>query len=256
MQIRKQLKRDAKQHDARITAPNPMHWLSPNLPINLPPSTNYPVSVQSNQTLNARAKAASRLMLEGYAPTTQEKYNGILQKIRTEEALYGVCSFFLPCDSPQKIALFFAGLEGSKWSKVESFQSAITAWHRIQFIPDPPFKFPSLKPFWHGLRKSCDNTVKATVPATRDLVYDVCRYWLSKDTHCGYRNAFVCVMQFWGMRRQGEITQLLRDHLVDIGAGKGFNLRIVNAKNDPYGRGLLVPLPEQTTDNFPLKVSA
>ena len=193
-------------------------------------------------------------MLAGYAPSTQLKYDGLLNAVRLEETIYGVSDFFLPMNSPQKVVLFFSGQEGNKWSKVESFRSAITAWHRVRLLPDPPLHVSFLKPFWHGLRKTCDNIRQASKPINKALVYDLCRHWLQKDTHAGARDAFYASIQFFGMRRQGEVSVIQHDDLEDQGEGNGFNLRIRRAKNDPYGRGLLVPLPEITADGFPLGV--
>ena len=109
------------------------------------------VDPSTQASLLPMAQAASRLMLNGYATSTQEKYEGCMKHI------FGVAPFFLQnggFDSFQKIALFFSSLEGSRWSKVEAFRASIKAYHLLHLRQPPPFDSPFLAPFWHGLGRT------------------------------------------------------------------------------------------------------
>lgn len=198
------------------------------------------------EDLHRMAKDAVTLTSQGLADTTKSKYEFNLKHVVT------IHPCLLPMNSAGKIMVFFSTLKGSNWSKVCSYRSAISALHRYRNWHAPPFDEPIVQAFLQGLQKSCNNRVVGKIPISKEEMTALVTHWFLKQSNNGYRNAFLAVVQFYGMRRISEVLALTREQIIDLGVGNGFVIRVDRQKNDKYGRGMEVPLPEHTTDNIPI----
>lgn len=156
----------------------------------------------------------------------------------------------LPMDNQGKVMIFFATQAGKKWGSVQAYKSAVSAIHRLRGWAPPPFD--ELGPFFVGLKKRCDNTVQGKEAISAHLMLNLSYYWVKTGTLAALRNNFTAVVQFYAMRRVSEVLALTREQIVDKGVGQGFVLSIVRQKNDPYGRGMDIPLPEVTAGGVPV----
>jgi hypothetical protein len=205
-----------------------------------------PASLEQDARLFDLAAAAAKLECDGLAVGTQKNYANALRN------LTDVHPGLLPMDSIQKIKIAFTAFAGSHWSKIETLRSAVAAYHRDYGLPMPEFDSPYLARYWRGLRKSCINVVKGKEPISKAQFETLVRYWWSKGTPAGFRNAIVACLQFYLMRRVSEVLNMQRSQVTDLGVGKGLVFEILRQKNDPFGRGMKVPLPESTKDGMPL----
>lgn len=202
------------------------------------------------QTDNAFALFAKAREIEynGLTLDTHNQYNALIMKV------HGVHPGLIPMDSMDKVMIYFTTLAGGQWSQVERAKAAIAYWHKMHKIEAPLLRvdFPPLSMFWRGLRKSCVNVVKGKAPITNEQFSTLLLHWLRKGTVSGLRNAFVACLQYYAMRRISEVLTLTRDRLTDKGEGQGILLFINRMKNDQYGRGHHVLLPEATNNGVPL----
>jgi integrase len=205
-----------------------------------------PVGGASWETLRQLAKDAAMLASRGLEPSTQAKYELNLKHVVT------IHPDLIPMDSTGKLMMFFSTLKGTSEGKVKSYRSAIAALHRIRGWAPPPFEAGVVKAFWDGLLKSCNNQVVGKEPITKQQFTDMVLHWLNKQSTAGMRNAFVAVMQFYGMRRISEVLALTRDQIEDLGEGKGVVIRVTRSKNDRFGRGMEVPIPDKSKEGIPL----
>lgn len=185
----------------------------------------------------------------GLAQTTVTRYQTILDNFDKD-----VREVVLPMDEEWKVTAFFAAYAGRHWSMVEAAKAAVTWWHRTNRIEMFPLDSPFLSIFWRGLKKTCVNIVKGKAPIAKEHFRVLVEHWINKRTLCGLRDAFIASIQFYAMRRVSEALNLRRDQIRDQGSDNGIVLVINRQKNDPYGRGMEVPLPEITDDGFPLGV--
>lgn len=156
----------------------------------------------------------------------------------------------LPMDNPEKIMIFFASLQGAKWSKVRAYKSSAAHWHAERRLPPPQWDHPGLQRFWRGLRKSCDNKVSGKRPLTKAELYALLRYWGGRNSLAGCRNMFIAVVQFYTAKRWSELAHLQRSDITPH--PQGFLLQVHRSKSDPFGRGSQAPLPEKTKDGVPI----
>jgi integrase len=148
--------------------------------------------------------------------------------------------------------IYFATLSGGRWSRVMATRSAVAAYHQAHWLPPPPFADPLLANFWRGLQKSCDNTVGGKDVLPKPTLVALLSGWHALPSLAATRNAFVAAVQFYGMRRISEVLALTRADILPGPAGLGYEILIQRQKNDPFGRGHRVFLPETTTDGLPV----
>lgn len=132
--------------------------------------------------------------------------------------------------------------------QVNATKAAVAAYHKIRHLPPPPFNDPAMAYFWEGLRKECDNVVKGKEAITKPQLIGILKHWAKVVSPASKRNQCMAVMQFYAMRRVSEILNLTILNVEDLGVGRGVVLKIPRQKNDKYGRGMEVPLPEKTLD--------
>lgn len=197
--------------------------------------------------LLALARKAAQIESLGLANGTKERYESIIRHISTR-----VSEHVLPMNDEWKVTCCFAAFAGGHWSAVEAAKAAVSWWHRTHRLTMYPLDASDLSDFWRGLRKSCINIVKGKAPISKEHFRALVDYWVMKQSLSGLRDAFVACIQFYAMRRVSEALALQRDQIRDLGAGSGVVLVINRQKNDPYGRGMEVPLPDVTTDGFPV----
>uniref|UniRef100_A0A0G4HZ40 Uncharacterized protein n=1 Tax=Chromera velia CCMP2878 TaxID=1169474 RepID=A0A0G4HZ40_9ALVE len=156
-----------------------------------------------------------------------------------------------------------------KASLENQLRSALVWYYRVHNYPPPPFHDPSLRDFFRGWRKQLDHTgVKGKRPLSKSEFLCLLRYWSKRPSLAAARSSFLAVLQFYGARRFSDIRRIRRcdielapsfpqDSLSEDGVltrspGRCFRLRIVHQKNDPYGRGQYVYLPEVGKDGVPI----
>ena len=188
------------------------------------------------------ASSAIHLASLALVPSTAAKYARDIHRVQS------CAPDLLPMSSLPLVFFFFASFQGGQWSAVASARSAIADWHRARFLPPPPFDSPHLTTFWRGLQKSCNNRVLGASPMPKHLLLSLLRHWCALGSPAALRNAFIAVIQFYGMRRISEVLALRRADLSPGPAGAGFVLVVARQKNDPFGRGMDVVLPECTSD--------
>jgi hypothetical protein len=153
-----------------------------------------------------------------------------------------------------KVMLYFANFEGRPWQAVLGARSAITAFHNARGWISPPWEAPQLVLFWRGLKKRCNNRPVGKQPLPRLLVKRLIDFWEVRGTPAALRNAFICICGFFGLRRISETLALKCQDVRDLGEGNGFTLFIERMKNDPFARGMEVPLPEISRDGIRIGV--
>ena len=196
----------------------------------------------SDPHLSLLATSAARLVSSALEPGTAAKYARDIARVQR------CAPDLLPMASTPLVMLYFASLQGGHWAAVSAARSAISEWHRARLLLPPPFTSPHLTAFWRGLQKSCINRVQGASPLPKHTLVALLRHWCSLLTLAALRNAFIAVVQFYGMRRISEVLALCRNSLSPGPGGQGFVLSIARQKNDPFGRGMDVALPECTSD--------
>lgn len=149
----------------------------------------------------------------------------------------------------RKAETYFASFWGKKWSAVTNARTAIARAHREFKWGPTPFGHPDMSDFWTGLRKCCDNTQRGQNALRPDTVRSITRRWMQLGTLDAVRNAFVAVVQTWGVKRISDVLRLHREHISLRGDG-GYTLYIAQSKNDAIREGLKVALPATAHDGF------
>jgi hypothetical protein len=126
----------------------------------------------------------------------------------------------LACTPCFQTRIFFAFLEGRKWSAVKNFKNAISRHHLEQGWRRPPFDSSELSDFWRALKKRCDNTQEGKDAVHPGRLRIAIAFWLQKGSNVAVRNAFIAAVQFWGVKRFDEVRGKTNMSLWGIGIAR------------------------------------
>ncbi len=146
------------------------------------------------------------LMNKGWSDSTKKSYiSAIRSAMLPQDAL--------PMLHVHQIIRAFITLKGKPFHRILMLRSALSAYHRINLWPSPPFEAPSLSLFWEGLKRSCTHNVQGTSPITKDQVVQLLAHWYKQNSMVGWarRNASILILQFYLIRRINEVLSASRN---------------------------------------------
>ena len=198
-------------------------------------------------TLEARRKAASDIhacLDAAWEDSTRARYDATLRgMVSSLESTTQIA--LLPCDAEEKLMLLFSGLVRRPWGTVSAAKAAVRAWHveRNLLHSFESAWSPRAWHFWRGLKKLADHSLrKAKRPLSLHEITVIQRSRLSQSSAAGVRDAAMIALAFFGIRRFAELQALLVSDVDDQDGAIQFRIR--KQKNDPFGEGLVVWVPE------------
>ena len=151
----------------------------------------------------------------------------------------------LPCNGDDKLMLLFSGMVRRPWGTVSTAKAAVRAWHveRDSLHLFEAAWTPRAWQFWRGLKKLADHSLRrAKRPLSLAEVASIQRHRLAQGSAAGVRDAAMVALAFFGIRRFAELQALqVSDVVVQDTA---IQFRIKRQKNDPFGEGLLIWVPQ------------
>ena len=198
-------------------------------------------------SLEARRHAAANIhacLDAAWEDSTRTRYDAALRgMVSSLESSTQVA--LLPCDTDDKLMLLFSGLLRRPWGTVSTTKAAVRAWHveRDILCSFEAAWTTRAWHFWRGLKKLADHSLRrAKRPLSLAEVTGVQRCRLAQGSVAGLRDAAMIALAFFGIRRFAELQALLlADVVVEESA---VQIRIRKQKNDPFGEGLLIWVPE------------
>lgn len=195
-------------------------------------------------TLQTDLQAAVAFAAEGRSPSTKRAYKGCWS--RFEAYCAGHNKPAMPA-SPNMVAAFLARLasDGKSWSTVTQHRAAIALAHRLQGHPDPT-DAPEVAMTVDGIARAVG---VAPRKQARPLAPDEATKMMSlcDSGPTGTRDRALIALWYAGAFRRSEPAALT---LADLAwHDRGVIVHVRRSKGDQFGRGQMVPLPLDTSEN-------
>ena len=215
------------------------------LPDDVLPATISPTAMSTRTELREKAEAILR---SGWEASTVRTYSRAL-KVHVHGVEQEVDASLLPVDSPEKLMLLFASMDGANWNTIRANKAAVRAWHQTQNLSsvfEQCWDDRTLH-FWRGLKKRASHSSdrKRAITASEWAEFAYVRQ--VSNTPAGLRDAAMATFCFFGVRRISEAINIrAADVTVEDDSIACF---IRSQKNDPCGVGQWCWIPFTTVES-------
>jgi hypothetical protein len=171
----------------------------------------------------------------------------------------------LPLLTDDQVIQAFTPFQGQREGYITTLKAAIAAYQLDNGMPPPPWggggrmgrarrESPALIAFFQGLMRAAPPRVfpgdSGTLPMPVHVLHTLVNYWIDQRQLCHFRNAIMALGQFYLMRRAAEMRNIKQGDLVDLGVGRGMELRVRSMKHVRTGHR--VTIVEHVHDSRPL----